>query len=403
MRTALLLYHGCLKITGGAQRVVYNLATFYKSYGFKTIVVHNCNKFNIEHSDGITFVSLPLIGFPGYGLLASPAVLQRILRLVDSSNLVHLFYSETPLQLVIALYARLRRKKVVSTHLAFITYINHFKLVYRLLSPIIIATKILIALLSDKIHTPLFQEKHVIAKLPLLDKEKIVVIPHSIPAIDAKTRCKNNPDSNDKLRIVFLGRFSKEKGAQILLHALYTLQKRRNKRGHNDIELIIIGPRYYVIKEITSFLRSKECKRDPYTCLQLIKSRIRITGFVDESKKRKIIQNIHCGIIPSIADPVEAFSITMSEFNALGKCIIAANIGALKYRASKKHGVAVTFPPNPSALAIILDKMTRYREKLSHYCPPLLDDVIDYESERKLWGRVIKELLGVDEHGSEPA
>ncbi len=204
----------------------------------------------------------------------------------------------------------------------------------------------MIAYLSDIVHTPLFRDVLLIKKLPLL-KAKVIHIPHGIHLDQLEIKCDYKFIEHDKLRLMFLGRFTKDKGAYVLLNAMTILVEKKI-----PVELWIVGPRSVALRTLYYF-----AKKNPHGFVS-IKNSIKLLGEVDEYTKYSIIAKIHCGVIPSLSDPVEAYSIALSEFNALKRCVIASRVGALKYRLQTNINAGLTVKPkSPKALADAIEKL----------------------------------------------
>jgi glycosyltransferase involved in cell wall biosynthesis len=377
----LLLYHGCIEGIGGAQRAVWNIATAYHMQGIEVVLLCSCRKLRMTKMNrGFILLSVPSHGIRGVALIPSIKTFKLIVQLIKASDIVHLLFSETLFQLTVALMSRILGKAVISSHLAFISYTFHHNPLIRVLSPLITLFKILIAYLSDIVHTPLFHEVSIIRKLPLL-RTKVVCIPHGIPLDTSLVKPESkNVGHGNKLKLMFLGRFTEDKGALVLLDAISILVEK-----NIPIELLIVGPRSIALRTMYKF-----AKRNPYKFIG-IKNNIKLIGEVDEYTKYSLITKVHCGIIPSLSDAVEAYSIALSEFNALGRYVIASRVGALKYRLYANIDAGLTVEPrNPRALANAIewlwDLFIRRGKTIN---VPKLFDVITITEEIEKWRQVV--------------
>lgn len=103
-------------------------------------------------------------------------------------------------------------------------------------------------------------------------------------------------------RFLFIGRFAKEKGIEMLLAAWEQLESRK------DWELQIVGKGPIKVREI---VRSKNLMG------------VHVSEFIDQHNLHSVIETSGCLIVPSIFEP---WSVTIHEFAAAGLPIISSSV-----------------------------------------------------------------------------
>jgi len=346
----LLVFDGSINVIGGAQTFARNMIKIYKQLGYSIRVI--CT----EGKPSRDVVILPSLKVLGRTILFGD--IGKVLEEVKNSDIIHLFYCESVLHLFVALAAKFLQKKIISSPLASITYFFHHSIVKRMIAIPIVFIKCLVALLSDIVHVAAFYDLLVYRRI--VSESKVFMIPHGLLS-SQQEKPINLP--NCELRICFLGRFKPDKGSHIAIKALEILRK----LGYNAC-LIVIG--------------SQDCLSSNY----FSERRIFFTGFLREDEKNFVIKHCDVGIIPSLSDPVEAFSIALSEFNRLGIPVVASDIGALRFRMRPYAGVLVK-PRDPFELSkgILLARKLKGKVKK-------LPDVIDLKQEALMWKELLKRL-----------
>lgn len=169
--------------------------------------------------------------------------------------------------------------------------------------------------------------------MPALQHLEFQVVPHGINPIAAEAF---TPEPTGRLRVVVLGRLSREKGGEILLAAAKELSK--------ECEFLLIG----CGKVSSSWAQQSHAQRIP--------------DFESHELPRLLSKfRPNVGLLVSIVP--ETFSYALSELWRSGIPVIASNLGAFSDRI--EHGVTgFLTPPTPEAVIATLREASLSREKL---------------------------------------
>ncbi|MEM1646209.1 MAG: glycosyltransferase [Ignisphaera sp.] len=380
----IIVFDGSLRSVGGAERFAVNMVKIYEAIGFKAVLLMLGNELKFLRDDRSLIVEVPIVKIMMRSIaFPNASHFRLILQVLKGVDIIHILYCESPIQLLMTFLGRLWGKRVVSSPLASFSFLFHHSRFKALLSIPLIFIKLVIAKLSDMVHVASLYDYRYLRNV----NNSIVLIPHSF-TIASKLVNRVHKRIFEQLaeysfsqhmkgiKICFLGRFSEDKGSLISLEALRILRSRGV-----DVYLIIIGPRIYVLKSLINYAR-----RYGFNALKNILPYVLTTGYLDEETKYRFLKECNVGIIPSISDAVEAFSIALSEFNALGIPVVASAIGALKYRLKPYAGILVK-PNDSKALA---DGVI---QALSIEKVRTLPDVITFEQEVILWERALRRFL----------
>ncbi len=167
------------------------------------------------------------------------------------------------------------------------------------------------------------------------NKDKIKVVPHFIYK-DIKTQKKQRYSKKENY-ILYFGRISEEKGVQILIEAMRKLP---------DVKLKIVGD-------------GPEKKNYELRIKNYGLKNIEMLGYKDKDELQQLILNSELIVVPSLTP--ETFGLSVLESMALGKCVVASNIGALPELINKEF----LFKPGNSKelahkLSIILTNRPKY-------------------------------------------
>ena len=384
-KTIAIIFDGSLDRVGGAERFAVNLMKIYEAIGLRPVLLMLGNELKFLRSGRSLIVEVPVVKIMMRSIaLPNASHFRLILQVLKSVDIIHILYCESLIQLLMTFLGRIWGKRVVSSPLASFSFLFHHSRFKALLSIPLIFVKLVIAKLSDIVHVASLYDYHYLENV----NNSIVLIPHSFTIasklIDYVHKRGSEqlteyslPQHMKGIKICFLGRFSEDKGSLISLEALRILRNRGV-----DAYLAIIGPKIYVLKSLINY-----AKRYGLHALKDILLYVLATGYLSEEDKYRFLKECDVGIVPSISDAVEAFSITLSEFNALGIPVVASAVGALKYRLKPYAGILVK-PKDPEALARGILQALQLKGKVKR-----LPDTITYDQEVRLWGLALKRLL----------
>lgn len=137
------------------------------------------------------------------------------------------------------------------------------------------------------------------------DEDKIRVVGHFINPSVSRSAQATSPSKGEDKYILYFGRLSEEKGIQVLIEAMKKL---------SDVKLKIAGQGYFKPN-----LESQ--------VLELKLKNIEFLGFKNKKELQELILNSQFIVMPSLAP--ETFGLSALEAMALGKVVLASNIGAL--------------------------------------------------------------------------
>ena len=158
--------------------------------------------------------------------------------------------------------------------------------------------------------------------------EKITVLYHFI---DAK---KFKPNFELGKYLLYFGRLDKEKGVDKLLRAMAKV------RGDKKLKIVGSGPEYKALKNLAKSLE--------------LTARVEFLGPKYGEELKKIIAGAYLVVIPS--QWYEVFGLVNLEAGALGKFVIAAEIGGIPEAVQVSH-TALLF--NPSSIDDLATKINR--------------------------------------------
>ncbi len=383
-RSVVIVFDGSLRSVGGAERFAVNLMKIYEAMGFRPVLLMLGNEPKFLRSGRSLIIEVSVVKIMMRSIaLPNASHFRLMLKMLKSVDVIHILYCESPIQYLIALLGRIWGKRIISSPLASLSFLFHHNKFKALLSIPIILVKLVVAKLSDVVHVASLYDYRYLKAV----NNRVVLIPHSFTVVsklidyihDKGSRQLSKHDFFRGVRgvkLCFLGRFSEDKGSLVSLEALRILRNRGV-----DAYLIVIGPRIYVLKSLVDYARKHglDAFKDvfPY---------VKATGYLCEEDKHRLLRECDVGIVPSISDAVEAFSITLSEFNALRIPVVASAVGALKYRLKPYAGILVK-PKDPEELA---DGVIR---ALSIEKVKALPDVIGFVQEVVLWERALRRFL----------
>ena len=352
---------------GGAEAVVYNLASFLAQKGHKiSIFTTSANsKSEIEECNGVTVYRYRTNIRVASGKF-SLGLLKNIVKY--PADLVHVHIS-VPIGDIAGWLCARRNKKplVVTSHLDMGSYSGiickpfdylYYKLADKILSD------------ADVIITP--SEHYANEDLLRKYKEKVNVISNGINIRDfdikySKDECRDKIglSANEEV-MLFVGNLESRKGLDILIKAMHKIVK-----NTQDTKLVLIG-----IGSMKNGLKSLAEK------LGIIEH-IKFAGFVDESEKVSYYKSADIFVLPSL---YEVFGIVNLEAMACGVPIVASNVGGIPDVVKDGENGLLVPPSNSEALAdaiIYLLENEDVREKMGNNGR---EKIKDYS-----WGRIANE------------
>lgn len=181
---------------------------------------------------------------------------------------------------------------------------------------------------------------------------------------------KKIPMKDGKLKLVFWGRCSPQKGIHLIINALMMLEKEL------PIKLDIYGP-YWENNAYSRRLRNN-IKND---------RRIKICGNLPQKKLLKKLQNYDLAVIPSIW--METGPLTVLEAFAAGIPVAGTDLGGIRELLSNVKG-CFTLPPESKAWKQLFLKLLLNKKLLEDFIPPKHRSFSDLEKDLRV---IILDLL----------
>ena len=183
-----------------------------------------------------------------------------------------------------------------------------------------------------------------------VDEDKVIVTPNGVdpdiyhPDIDGKIIRKKYNIKNDEVIIGFIGTFGKWHGTEILTEAYGELRKK-----YNNIHLLMIGDGVKMgeVKQIIHSYHMKEY--------------VTLTGMIPQKEGPLYLAACDILVSPTLKNPDETPSyyspIKLFEYMAMGKGIIASNIGQMAELLKDGETALLTEPNNVSAVADAIERL----------------------------------------------
>lgn len=167
--------------------------------------------------------------------------------------------------------------------------------------------------------------------------------------VDAQLFRRTDPvGTSALLRVVFVGRMVRDKGADVLVEAMHLLQR-------DDVALTVVGSRGFSATDPpTEFERAL---RDRAASLG---DRVSFRPFLPRSQVARLLGSSDVLVVPSRW--AEPFALTVREGQASGMAVVASEVGGIPEALG---GAGVMVPPDdPEALADVLTVLTQDRQRL---------------------------------------
>ena len=148
-------------------------------------------------------------------------------------------------------------------------------------------------------------------------------------------------DSNDPIRVGYLGRIDPKKNIHILISAM-SLAVNRQKA---NLKLYVAGGgNLHLLRQLQSQAGHHNLQKH-----------VRWLGFVNQSERAKFLSEIEILVVPSV---YESFGLVAAEAMAAGVPVIVSPTVGVAEDVSRYHA-GLVIPPRPDALAVALNRLNR--------------------------------------------
>ena len=225
-----------------------------------------------------------------------------------------------------------------------------------------------------------FLRKEFIKKFPELPKKNAHTIHNGVDISEFKPMQKDN--NSNKIKILFLGQWTKIKGIFTLIDAIKILEKKRN-----DFEVLLVGSSNLWKNEDVDVERRLEGEKINHT-INKLKS-IKSLGVIKHDKLPQIYNSADITIVPSISP--EAFGNVNIESMACGTPVIGTHAGGIpEIIEDKKTGLLIE-PNNPqhiiNSIEYLIDNENE-RRKMGELSRKRVEKHFNWEEQ-------VKEYLGI--------
>jgi len=172
---------------------------------------------------------------------------------------------------------------------------------------------------------------------------KIILLPNGVEVGSLRDRVARPADLDASIRtgryLLFLGRLTHRKGADLILHALSRVA------AGEGVELVLAGdgPERGTLEQLTADLN--------------LAQRVRFVGLVSGERKRYLLQNASCLVVPSRL--WEGMPLVVLEGFAAGRPVIASQLVGMDDVISDGQTGFLVPPESPEALAAQLEAALR--------------------------------------------
>ncbi|NKY09164.1 glycosyltransferase family 4 protein [Cellulomonas hominis] len=177
------------------------------------------------------------------------------------------------------------------------------------------------------------------SRLPPVVADRIRVVPNGVDTQHFTPRA--DPGRGDRLRVVFVGRMIRDKGADVLVDAVARLDR-------PDLELVLVGSRNFDAAAAPSpFEQDLRERAGP------LGDRVRTVPFTPRAEVAQLYRDADVVVVPSRW--AEPFALTVMEGMASGVPVVASAVGGIPEVAGDA-GILVP-PGDPDSLAAALEAL----------------------------------------------
>lgn len=186
--------------------------------------------------------------------------------------------------------------------------------------------------------------------------QNIAVIPNGIELVEYKTRSKKNETPGREITTLYVGRFDRRKGIEILAQAIPDILSK------SKIKFILIGD-----DGLDSNGFSWRKKLEDYFDKKGIRKNVTLLGRVDQNTLLDYYQSADIAVVPSLL--YESFSYTCAQAMASGLPVIASRIGGIPETLDDGVNGILVQPGDVRELSAAIFRLVKHpelRQKMGH-------------------------------------
>jgi len=364
--------------TGGHEYVVQMLAENIADKNHEVQIIcpspyKRCSKIK---KNGVKYLQIPTYEIVSRARFIKPSFLRTTIQAIRGADAVHVHCPDSPFVFIIGILAKLLRKPLVVTILAYADDLKRSEPLFRLMGIVTVFQQTLTVLVADKIHV---ESEYDLSKLHFYDRKTKLIPPGigndiltGVPSSGVITWLKAKiRQADDEKIVLYLGRIHKVKG---LDHAIAAVARLREKG--KKVKLVVAGPDGGFLKTAEQIAQQEG-----------INDGFQYVGRVNEDQKLALLDISDVLVIPSLNDVVEAYSIVASEAWARKKPVVAYAVGALKFRVIDGVNGYLAAPSDTDELSekLLLALYSFEEVKAS-------SDIVDWQTSAQEFKKIYKEL-----------
>lgn len=339
---------------GGLESVVYNLSKKLAERKHEVVILMPAKISRGMEVEGFKIVNVDSHMFNYRLIIPRFRSLRTIVELLAWADLVHVHSPHNSFAQTVSLLAKISGKPLIISVFSYLGMIRHPNLTGKIAGLLVESSASMSMMIANAVHVKNVEDCARTKKV----NRKVAFIPDGISNDVLIARiCAKVFKQKWKLDgaypiILFVGRIHYLKGPQVGIRAMPLIL-----RKYPLAKLLLVG------SDREGY--SKYLKK---LCSDLgVEDNVVFVGTLSEEDKISALDTADVVTVPSLADVVEAFSLSASEAWARGKPVLASAVGALKYRVKDGTNGYLTIPGSPTSFAENMEKcLTLKMLKLPH-------------------------------------
>jgi glycosyltransferase involved in cell wall biosynthesis len=364
--------------TGGHEYVVKMLGESIadKNHEMQVMCPSLSKRYTVVQNKAVKYLQLPSYGIVNRARFIKISFFGSTIKAIKGADIIHVHCPDSPFVFIIGMLAKLLRKPLVATILAYADDLKRKEPLFRLMGVVTFLQQTLTVLAADKVHV---ESVYDLSKLHCYARKTVLIPPgigedvlKGVPTkvSVAKMKAKIKQKNGEKI-VLYLGRIHKAKGLDHAVASVARLQAMGKK-----IKLVVAGPDDGFLKTVEQIVSNKK-----------IAEIFVYVGKVTEDEKLALLDISDVLVIPSLSDVVEAYSIVASEAWARKKIVVSYAVGALKYRVVDGINGYLAKPLKSNSLS---DKIALALDFFKNFTLP--SDIVSWQIVAKKFKQIYNDL-----------